>query len=373
MEPSPLPDETKGRRYPPLLGQDKALDRIAKSLSEGRLHHGWLLGGPEGIGKFKTALHLAAWLLSLSNSSVDGLFDDEQSASQPHPQQLDATHPDARLALNQTHPDMLIIKPFEDDKNKSGQIKTDQIRELNSFFAHSAARGSWRIAIIDSLDLVNINGQNAMLKILEEPPQQSVLLILNNRPGVVLPTVRSRCTPLAMEPLTKTQTMQVLKTLWPSEDDDYISRLAGISGGAPGQAVRLAEAEVMPLFEASCRLLADAATRPEDLWTLAEKWSPTGNKGRAVRAAALFLFDKLITSASVTVAGREDVMADEFIQLDFVKAAMDKLISYHDANQLARQHQEFCYYFRQTELLFIDFSPIFAKFLCKLHSQTRSG
>ena len=357
----------------PLIGHDDLLGRMGRDLAAGRLHHGWLLNGPEGIGKFKAALHLAAWLLSVPDQSTANLFAGESQDSLPDPRQLDPDHPEVRLALTQTHPDLLIIKPSEDEKNKSGQIKTDQIRELNSFFAHSAGRGGWRVAIIDSLDLVNRNGQNAMLKILEEPPRKALLLVLNNRSGAVLPTIRSRCTQAVMLPLRQAETIQVLERLWPSGDDAYISMLAGLSGGSPGQAVRLAEAEATPLFEASCHLLCDPATRPEDLWAIAEKWGPTGNKGRAVRAAGLFLFDRLLTSAGVNAASADNNLLheDEFSKLSFIKPTLEALKQRHQAETLARLHQELCADLRQTERLFLDFSPVFAKFLCKLHSQTQ--
>ena len=356
------------------LGHDDLFTRMARDLAAGRLHHGWLLTGPEGIGKFKTALHLAAWLLSLPDQSTASLFADDTMSGLSDPRQLSPDHPEARLALTQTHPDLLIISPSEDEKNKSGQIKTDQIRELNSFFAHSAGRGGWRVAIIDSLDLVNRNGQNAMLKILEEPPKQALLLVLNNRSGAVLPTIRSRCTQAVMHPLRQTETIQVLERLWPAGDDAYIRVLAGLSGGSPGQAVRLAEAEAAPLFEASCHLLSDPATRPEDFWAIAEKWGPAGNKGRAVRAAAMFLFDRLLTTASIKAVAAVNRLEheDDFSALGFIRPTLETLRQRHTVEALARLHQEFCADLQRTERLFLDFSPVFAKFLCKLHSQTQS-
>ena len=355
------------------LGHDDLFTRMARDLAAGRLHHGWLLTGPEGIGKFKTALHLAAWLLSLPDQSTASLFADDTMSGLSDPRQLSPDHPEARLALTQTHPDLLIISPSEDEKNKSGQIKTDQIRELNSFFAHSAGRGGWRVAIIDSLDLVNRNGQNAMLKILEEPPKQALLLVLNSRSGTVLPTIRSRCTQAVMHPLQQAETIQVLERLWPAGDETYIRILAGLSGGAPGQAVRLAEAEAAPLFEASCHLLCDPASQPQDFWAIAEKWGPAGNKGRAVRAAALFLFDRLLTTTSVKAAAGHvsPHHEDAFFALGFVQQTVEALIQRHKADDLACLHQEFCADLRKAEQLFLDFSPVFAKFLCKLHSQAQ--
>ena len=354
----------------PLRGHRHLLDRIATSLSESRLHHAWLMTGPEGIGKFKTALHIAAWLLSLPKPSDGGLFSGATPLSLQHPDQLDFNHPDARLAFAQTHPDMLILAPGEDDKNKSGQIKTDQIRELKHFFAHSAGRAGWRIAIIDSLDLVNRNGQNAMLKILEEPPQSSVLLVLSNQQGRILPTIRSRCMYAAMRRLEERDTQSVLQHMWPEGDEDYIGLLSRLCDGAPGQAVRLAEADVIPLFEASCNLLVDDATCRQDLWAIAEKWGIGGQKSRSVRMTGLYLFEAIISRASLSAAGSPD-NESQFDGIRFTKSAIEALARRHCARTLADIHQAFCAEIRQAEHLFLDFVPIFAKFLCDLHSQTR--
>ena len=98
----------------------------------------------------------------------------------------------ASLVLRGVHPDHKITVPQTDD-NKSGQIKIDQIRELIPFMMHKPSRGGWRVAIIDSMDDVNLNGANALLKLLEEPPEQAVLFLIASHIGHLPPTIRSRC------------------------------------------------------------------------------------------------------------------------------------------------------------------------------------
>ena len=367
---SPLSDYTADNIPSPLKGHHHSLERMATNLAEGRLHHAWLMRGPEGTGKFKTALHIAAWLLSLPKPDDGGLFADAEPPPVSHLTQFDANHPDARLAFTQTHPDMLILAPSEDDKNKSSQIKTEQIRELNSFFAHSAGRGGWRVAIINSLDLVNWNGQNAMLKILEEPPQHSVLLVLSHQQGGILPTIRSRCMHATLRRLEESDTQSVLQHIWPEGDKDYIEVLTKLCDGAPGQAVRLAEAEAVPLFEASCHLLVDDTTRQQDLRAIAEKWGPAGQKGRSVRMAGSYLLGTLMSRACLTAAGSSGYES-QFDKISFTKRAIEALVRKHNEKTLSEVHQAFCTEIWQAERLFLDFTPIFAKFLCELHSQTR--
>lgn len=353
-----------------LKGHHHLLDRFFTSLSQNSLHHAWLISGPEGIGKFKTALHIAAWLLSLPKFFEESPFDNAGYLCLENPDKLCFNQPDARLAINQTHPDLLILEPSENDKNKSGQIKTSQIRELKSFFEHSASRDGWRVAIINSLDLVNRNGQNAMLKILEEPPQRSILLVLSHQQGGILPTVRSRCMYATMSRLDIRDTQNILRQILPDSDENHITLLTKLCDGAPGQALRLEEAEALPLFESSCHLLTDETTLPQDLWGIAERWGPAGNKGRTVRTAALYLFEKLVSRASLSAAGRQ-VYESEFDTIPFIKNAIAALASRHHAYTLANFHQAFSIEIRQSERLFLDFIPIFAQFLCKLHSQRR--
>ena len=135
----------------------KALDGAVAS---GRVHLGGRLPGPRGIGKAGVARLAAAWLLS-EQAAEAGLFGDAA------PQfAVSADDPGANLVFRGAHPDYLAIAPVLDD-NKSGHIKIDQIRDMVPFMAHKPARGGWRVAVIDSMDEINRNGVNAMLKLLE--------------------------------------------------------------------------------------------------------------------------------------------------------------------------------------------------------------
>ena len=116
-------------------------------------------------------------------------------------------------------------------------------------------------------------------------------------------------------------------------------------------------------------LLFDEATRAQDLWDIAHKWGPEGNKGRIVRMAALYLFEKLISRASICATGNQNYES-EFDTIPFIKNTIEVLASRHNAHTLANFHQAFCSEISQAERLFLEFTPIFANFLCKLHSQT---
>ena len=136
----------------PLFGHTDILNRVHVGLQQNRLHHGWILGGDEGIGKFRLAQQIAAWILSVADDNSAGLFEGEAPASL-HPSAVPVDGEEARLVFGNAHPDLLVIQPEEDEKNKSGLIKTEQIRKLPAFFAHHSARSKWRVAIVDNLDV----------------------------------------------------------------------------------------------------------------------------------------------------------------------------------------------------------------------------
>ena len=110
----------------PLFGHTDILDRMSVGLQQNRLHHGWILRGDEGIGKFRLAQQIAAWILSIADDSSTGLFEGEAPASL-HPSAVPVDGEEARLVFGNAHPDLLVIQPEKDEKNKSGLIKTEQI------------------------------------------------------------------------------------------------------------------------------------------------------------------------------------------------------------------------------------------------------
>ena len=175
----------------------------------------------------------------------------------------------------------------------------------------------------------------------------------------------------AMSRLNLPDTQNILKKIWPAGDENHIALLAKLCDGSPGQALSLEQAEALPLFETSCYLLFDEATRAQELSDIAHKWGPAGNKGRIVSMAALYLFEKLISRASLSATGNQNYES-EFDTIPFIKNTIESLASRHNAHTLANFHRAFCSEIRQAERLFLDFTPIFAKFLCKLHSQTLS-
>ncbi len=209
---------------PPLVGLELQIAAFEAALARGRLHHAWLLAGPQGLGKAAFALRAARRLLGARpDATVGGLG----SA---------ADDPVAQLMAARAHPDFLLLgREGADGKVRRG-IPVDEARRLPEFFSKAPARARYRVAVIDSVDDMNPNAANAVLKTLEEPPPQGVLLLVSHAPGRLLDTIRSRCRTLRFTPWPHPALVAWLETEHGVEG--AVAQAAARSGrGAPGAAL----------------------------------------------------------------------------------------------------------------------------------------
>ncbi|MEM9572892.1 MAG: AAA family ATPase [Pseudomonadota bacterium] len=203
----------------PLIGHQPSIARFLKARASGRLHHGWIFQGPSGIGKSILARRVAGLMLGAAS--------------------MDADENDETMQLIQSggHPDLKWIERGLNEKGKLRQdITVDQIRELNQFFHLRPALAGWRVGIIDALDEMNVSGMNALLKTLEEPPKNALLILISHATQPILPTIRSRCQVLRLYPLNEADTRDVL------EPQDVDTELAlDLAPGRPGYGIALAQ------------------------------------------------------------------------------------------------------------------------------------
>lgn len=207
-----------------LLGRSAEWAELETALAAGRLHHAWLFQGPEGIGKATTAFAFARRLI--------GGLGVVASPGEGEPT-FQADHPVVRQIAQGSHPNFLHIRrpPMDRGDGFRTQITVDEIRRLNHFFRSTAAE-NWRVALIDPADDMNRNAANALLKILEEPPERSIFLIVNHMPGRLLPTIRSRARALRFTPLTEEAVSRGLRDGVPEDAAASIEAAARLSGGS---------------------------------------------------------------------------------------------------------------------------------------------
>lgn len=235
---APQPDRIDGAHHPRdtprLIGQQGAETAFLDAFNSGKLHHGWLLAGPRGVGKATLAWRIAKFLLATPDPDGGGMFAPEVPAS------LDIApdHPVTRRIAAGGEGALKSVTRSVDEKTKKlrKQIVVDDIRKLNGFFQMSAADGGRRVVIIDDADLMNPNAANALLKMLEEPPARAIILLISHRPSGLLPTIRSRCRTLRLGTLSPDQMAEALAQSGVEVRGDPAA-LAALSGGSVGGAL----------------------------------------------------------------------------------------------------------------------------------------
>ena len=208
-----------------LIGHEEAWQAWRAALAGGRMHHGWIFAGREGLGKASFAVAAAAELVA------------EPGVAQPP---------------HTMHPDITVLTPLpaNDDEAKKKEegrpyltkrsISVDQVREMQRRLVTRPTLGSRRAVIIDTGDDLEKGAVNALLKSLEEPPQGTFFLIVVHRLGRLLPTVRSRCLIQRFHPLPDTDVARALDMASPGLDAATRDAAIAVAAGSPGAALAFA-------------------------------------------------------------------------------------------------------------------------------------
>jgi len=274
-----------------LVGHAAAEQALLEAWSGGRLHHGWLLTGPRGIGKATLAYRFARFLLA-NGDPGGGLF-------APTGLAVPADHPVARRVASGAHADLFVLE--RDVNERTGRLQTvinvENTRRLIDFFTLTPAEGGWRVAIVDGAEDMNPSAANAILKILEEPPKRAILLLVTHAPGRLLPTIRSRVRRLQLRPLPEDAVMRLLRERFSDLTTDDAAELARLAEGSPGRAMSLAEAGGLELNRELDRLLARLpALDVPALHALADR-AARGEKGMAAFAVLGELLTRWLAAA----------------------------------------------------------------------------
>jgi DNA polymerase III subunit delta' len=275
-----------------IVGQDRAIEQFASAWEGRKLHHAWLLAGPRGVGKASFA-HAAARRV---------LADAAGPPSQLPAIQTSDDHPMVKLVEAGSHPDMRRLERLANDKgNLNRNIKVDQIRDLAEFVSLSAAMSPWRVIIVDSADDLERSAANALLKMLEEPPANTIFFLVSHAPGRLLPTIRSRCRLLHFGALDDDAMTSVLNAQSPGLSDAERKRIIAMSFGSAGRALAFAELGLAKLEEAALAILSDGDPTNARRAALAAE---LGKKGSADSYAAfLELAPSLIAREARSMRG----------------------------------------------------------------------
>jgi DNA polymerase-3 subunit delta' len=258
-----------------IVGQDRAVDQFASAWSSRKLHHAWLLAGPKGVGKATFALAAARRVLAEAAGPPVG----EPGIETPD------DHPMVKLVEAGSHPDMRWLERLVNEKtgNLARNISVDQVRGLADLFDLSPAMSDWRVAVIDTVDELDAPGANALLKMLEEPPSNSLFFLVSHAPGRLLPTIRSRCRRLEFKALDDDAMTSILESQAPDLGAAERKRIITMSGGSAGRALAFAEFGLAKLEDAALAILRQGDPTNARRSDLALE---LGKKGAADRYAA---------------------------------------------------------------------------------------
>jgi DNA polymerase-3 subunit delta' len=250
IEPDRLEGFSSPREVDRLFGHEAALSEFAEALAGGRMHHAWLIVGPEGIGKATLAYRFARTVLA-----------EGASEAAHHPD-----HPVFHKVAALSHPNLLVIRRSWNEKTKrySQWIAVDEVRRLRSFLGHSAGEEGWRVVIVDRADELNQNAANALLKALEEPPPKTLFLLISSAEGRLPVTIRSRARTLRVTPLGDEDLERAVKAALARDgheaDAKTLATALALSQGSVRRALELVSSAGIELYG---EIAATLAALPE--------------------------------------------------------------------------------------------------------------
>ena len=248
-------DQIEGYPHPKvtekLFGHQFAEQEFINCFKSNKLHHGWLISGAKGIGKATFAWQMAKFLLTQPIPSLEpkGLFGNSDKNQN---NDLGENLKKAMIAriLAESEPRLVVVRKSFDEKRKTfrSSIRVDEVRHLKTFFSLSVSDGGGRVAIIDCAEDMNINAANALLKTLEEPPKDTVFLLISHNPQSVLPTIKSRCRELRLSSLTESDLKSALRQINLTIPENEFEIYSLLGSGSVGNSIRLLEHDGAGLY-----------------------------------------------------------------------------------------------------------------------------
>jgi DNA polymerase-3 subunit delta' len=282
-----------------LVGHEEAEADFVSAWNGGRFAHAWLISGAKGIGKATLAYRIARFVLSdggnteakdegvAAVSADGGLFGDELPtdvleaegvAVGDSPLYMDEDTPFFKRVASGGHADLTVIEKQYNEKTKKmrTEIVVDGVRGLSDTFYMTSSEGGWKVAIVDSADDMNVSSANALLKLLEEPPERSLIILLAHNPGRLLPTIKSRCRRLTLKPLADNNVEELLDRYLnniegepPMLKPDEVKTLTSLADGSVGRAVDIFKSGGLSLYKDMLAILGQGS--PEKINQFADK------------------------------------------------------------------------------------------------------
>lgn len=366
-------DDTKNLKYIRLRGHSEFLNHFCTSYQNNTLHHAYLLSGNLGIGKSYLAKQLAAYLLQeeyrdTSDENSDHLDEVEYALN------LNEDCPVWRQVFYHSHPDLIYLSAIKSEANKSGQIKLGDIKSISNLTNHQSGRGGWRVIILDSLDEINKNGANAILKVLEEPPAKTIFFLMSHNISKVIPTIRSRCQQIKLNPVTNSDVFLILKEQILDLNNDELSGLIALCEGSPGMALLITYSGIIQFIKKFEVIIQEKTPQLEKLLSLAADWGSALSKNSKLSDATIFVFDKLFSQAALfSVDASRYYIRNEYSVTSSLSQIALILTENFTANELSNLHIEWQNSFREAQNSYLDMSIFMQQSIYEIYRQTHPG
>ena len=268
-----IPDPFDPRRNTAFRGHVAAERAVLDAWNAKRMPHAWLFTGPSGIGKASFAYRVARFVLA--GGGEVGLFGDG-----PDSLHVDPASGTVKRIASGGHPDLRVLEKgmvSEQGRVTENVINAYQARRMVEFLYQTPAESEWKVLIVDGADDFNPAAANALLKAMEEPPSRALILLTANRPGALLPTIRSRCRSLPMRPMPDEDVSRLLEERKPDLPTEERALLVQLAEGSIGRALALADAGGVDLYRGMIGLIARLGrVDPISLHTLADTFARKG-------------------------------------------------------------------------------------------------
>lgn len=292
-----------------LYGQSAAEEQFLSAVRRGRILHAWLVTGPRGCGKATLTWRICKFLMVRAYQIKNGTAD-----KSPSNLDIDHEHPAARRVRALSEPSLTLVRrPYDNDRKRiKAQITVSEIRNLGDQFALASPDGQPLIAIIDAADDMNNFSANALLKLLEEPPDNAFMFLISHSPNQLLPTIRSRCGFLRCQPLAEKDLNLAVSAAGISLGDNA-KATAELASGSAGVAIQLHANGGIEIYR---NLIKIIRTMPELAWqkayTLASECSGRGSEiNYATTVAAILVFLARLSKVAVGMSLGEAVNGEK--------------------------------------------------------------
>ena len=253
MNPKPADSESSillPRETSSLFGHQEAEATLLNAYRGGRIPHAWLIGGGQSIGKATLAYRMAKFVLTYADPTSSDVKNAKTLV-------VDPDHPVARQVAAGSHGGVLTLERTLNDKGVMGTvISVNQARETLPFFGSTAAVEGWRVCVVDTVEELNANAANALLKVLEEPPARALFFLVSHMPARVLATIQSRCRKLPLRPLGTDDVVRAVASAADLDPGDQALREAAkLSEGSVARALTLLDGDSLGLHQRTLDLL----------------------------------------------------------------------------------------------------------------------